>query len=189
MAKTHGAKDKHLEALDFIINVLKEHEKMLDKSIHELARVTEQLDNIEALNCKLGKVEEKISIIQEEVTNIAGGRLNVANEALQAARKDEETQTQAMPVISPAFVQGGSALILNCKQWGDFAVSANHSQMLLFSYEEDERFFRADALKGKQMIRYTGALPNLSLIFKTWLSRQLDITELSILEGFLDKPK
>jgi hypothetical protein len=189
MAKTHGAKDKHVEALDFIINVLKEHEKMLDKSIHELAMVTEQLDNIDALNYKLGKVEEKISIIQEELTNIASGRLNVANEALQVALKEEETQTQATSAKSPALVQGASTLILNCKQWGDFAVSANHSQMLFFSYEEDERVFRANTLKGKQMIRYTGALPNLSIIFKTWLSRQLDITEMSILEGFLDKTK
>jgi len=33
MADTSGAKDKSFEALDFIINVLKEHEKSLDQSM------------------------------------------------------------------------------------------------------------------------------------------------------------
>jgi hypothetical protein len=64
-----------------------------------------------------------------------------------------------------------------------------HAQALTFSYNEDEKVFQADALKGNQIIKYTGALPNFSIILKTWLSRQLAITERNILEGFLDKPK
>ena len=43
MAKDPQSKDEALEALDFIVNVLKEHEKDLDKLINELATVTEQL--------------------------------------------------------------------------------------------------------------------------------------------------
>ena len=66
MAEAPNSKDKALEALDFIINVLKEHEQNLDKSINELATVTEQIGDTEALNSKVGKVEEKINNLQKE---------------------------------------------------------------------------------------------------------------------------
>ena len=45
---------------------------------------------------------------------------------------------------------------------------------------------RLNALKGKQIVRYTGALPNFTMILKAWLSRQLDIAETNIVEGFWD---
>lgn len=37
-----------LEAIDFIVMVLKEHEKDLDRLINELGNITERLNNIEA---------------------------------------------------------------------------------------------------------------------------------------------
>ena len=43
MSKNPQTKDDALEALDFIVNVLKEHERDLDKLINELATVTEQM--------------------------------------------------------------------------------------------------------------------------------------------------
>jgi hypothetical protein len=60
---------------------------------------------------------------------------------------------------------------------------------LTFSYEEDMTVFQANALKGNQLIIYVGAFPNFSIILKNWLSLQLDITELNILEGTVDSPK
>ena len=161
----------------------------MDKLISGLATVTEQIGDIDALNGKVEKVEEKINIMQKEVTNLIGSMSNAPKEALQAAVKEQELQAQATPAVSLAVVQGGPSVILRCKQWGDFEVLAMHAQALTFSYKEDEKVFQADALKGNQIIKYTGALPNFSIILKTWLSRQLDITERNILEGFLDKPK
>ena len=192
MAKNPGSKDKYLEtleALDFIINVLKEHEQILDKSIHELATITEQIVDINTLNGKIEKFEEEMNIMKKEVTNLTGYLSNVPEEAiLQAAVKEQEPQARATPAVSIAVVQGGPSLILHCKQWGDFEVLAMHAQMLSFNYKEDEKVFQVDALKGNQIIKYAGALPNFSIILKTWLSRQLDITEPNILEGFWDKP-
>ena len=43
MSENPGSKDKSLETLDFIINVLKEHEMNLDKTIDELSTVVEQI--------------------------------------------------------------------------------------------------------------------------------------------------
>ena len=186
MADTPGSKDKALEALDFIINVLKEHEQILDKSIHELATVTEQIGDTDALNGKLEKVDEKINLLQKEVTNLIGYLSNAPKEALPTALKKPEPQVQA---VSPSDVQSGSSVILHCKQWVDFQALAMHAQTVTFSLKEAEQVFQTDALKGTQIITYTGAPPNFSTVLKTWLSMQLDTPERNILEGFLGKPK
>ena len=64
MAKNPQSKDEALEALDFIVNVLKEHERDLDKLISELATVTEQMGDTSELTSKVDTVEEKITGIQ-----------------------------------------------------------------------------------------------------------------------------
>ena len=191
MSENSGSKDKYLEALDFIINVLKEHERSLDKSIDQLATVTEQIGNTDALNGKMELVEEKINNLQKEVTHLIS-YLSNAKEALPAAIKEQERHVQEAPAVSPAVVQGEQgelSVVLRCKQWADFQVFAIHAQTLFFNYKEDAKVFQADALRGNQLIIYAGAFPNLSMILKTWLSRQLDTTEQNILEGFLDKPE
>ena len=64
-----------------------------------------------------------------------------------------------------------------------------HAQTLSFSYKEDEKVLQVCAIKGNQIIRFTGALPGFSIILKAWLSRQLNIPESNIVEGFWDNPK
>ena len=54
-----------------------------------------------------------------------------------------------------------------------------------FSYKEDEKIFQADALKGNQIITYSGALAQVLRHAQVWLSKQLDVPERSILEGVL----
>ena len=189
MAKNPQTKDDALEALDFIVNVLKEHERDLDKLINELATVTEQLGDTGALNGKVEKVEEKINGLQKEVANLIGYLSNQPKEMVPAASKEQTnlSQTQAVPA-SPAqasVVSGGISLTLRCKQWEDFQTLALHAQTLSFSYKEDEKVFQADALKGNQIITYTGPLPKFSVLMKSALSRQLDVPEKAILEGVL----
>ena len=50
MTEKTPAKDEALEALDFIVNVLKEHEKDLDRLINELGNVAGQLGETGELN-------------------------------------------------------------------------------------------------------------------------------------------
>jgi hypothetical protein len=189
MAENPGSKDKALEALDFIFNVLKEHEQILDKSIHDLATVTEQIEDTDALNGKMEKVEEKIANLQKQVTNLIGCLSNARKEAPPDSVKKEAPKTQTTSAALQDVVQGGPFMILRCKQWGDFQVLATQAQTLSFNYADDDKVFQAEALKENQIITYTGALPNFSNILKTWLSQQLETTERSIIEGFLDKPK
>jgi hypothetical protein len=189
MAENRGSKDKSLEALDFIINVLREHEQNLDKSIDQLATVTEQIGDTEELSGKLEKAEEKLDNLLKELTSLAGYLAKAPKEAVSTDVKDRGLQIQAAPALSPAVFQAGLSVILNCKTWEDFQILAIHSQTLTFSYDENAKVFQADALKGNQMITYAGVLPSFQLILKIWLSRQLDVAEHNIFEGSLDKPE
>jgi flagellar capping protein FliD len=184
LAKDPQSKNGSLEALDFIVNVLKEHEKDLDKLINELTTVTQQLGETGELSGKLEKVEEKIDNLQKEVTNLISYLSSVApKEAFPAAVKGRvDEAAQAAPAM---VVQGGPSVILRCKQWEDFQTLAFQAQTLSFSYKEDEKVFQVDALKGSQIISYSGALPKFSAILKAWLSEQLDVPEKNIFEGIL----
>jgi len=67
MSRKPQSKDEALEALDFIVNVLKEHEKDLDRIIGELGTVTEQIGATSDLAVKVEKIEEKVKrMIQEK---------------------------------------------------------------------------------------------------------------------------
>lgn len=180
MAKDPQSKDEALEALDFIVNVLKEHERDLDKLINELATVTEQLGETGELVGKVEKVEEKINSLQKEVTNLISYLSSAQRETLHAAAKGQAVETAPATVV-----QGGPSVILRCKQWEDFQTLSFQAQTLSFSYKEDEKVFQADALKGNQIITYSGTLPKFSPILKTWLSKQLNVPEKNILEGIL----
>ena len=180
MARNPQSKDEALEAIDFIVNVLKEHEKDLDKLINELAIVTEQLGDTGQINDKVEKVEEKINNLQKEVTNLITYLSTAPKQSLPAAVKEQAAQT-----TSAAAVQSGPSLIFRCKQWEDFQTLAFQAQTLSFSFKEDEKCFQADAFKGSQIITYCGPVPKMSAVLKTWLSKQLDVPEKSILEGIL----
>ena len=180
MEKYPQSKDDALEALDFIVNVLKEHEKDLDKLINELATVTEQIGDTGELSGKVEKVEAKIEILQKEVTNLIGHLSGISKEALPSAVPKEHLNE-----VAADTVQIGRSVILHCKKWEDFQNLAVKAQTLSFSYKEEERIFQADALKGNQFITYSGSLPKLSSILKMWLSRQFDVPECNILEGIL----
>jgi hypothetical protein len=189
MAGNPGSKDKSLEALDFIINVLKEHEQNLDKSITEFAEVTEHMGNTDVLTGRIDKVEERIGNLQKEITNLIGILSNSPKEALSPTPKKPETQIDLAPAVSMAAIQVGPSVTLHCKQWRDFQSLALNAQTMSFSYKEVDKVFQAEALKGNQLIVFSGILPSFGVILKTWLSRQLGVAEGSILEGSIDTPK
>jgi len=185
MSRKPQSKDEALEALDFIVNVLKEHEKDLDKLIGELATVTEQIGVSGNLSGKVEKVEEKVNGLQSEIVNLINC-LSTSPRELPAAAKEIKPSEQ-VPVPQPvqAAVLQGPPVILRCKQWDDFQTLSFQAQTLSFMYKEAEKTFQADALKGNQIITYSGELPNLTALLKVWLSKQLEISEQKILEGVL----
>lgn len=182
MSKSPQSRDDALEALDFIVNVLKEHEKDLDKLINELATVTEQIGDTGELSSKVEKVEGKIDSLQKEVSNLTV-YLSSAPRQTPSVVAPAVSSNEPLPVVS--VESGKPSVILRCKQWEDFQTLAFKAQNLSFCYKEDEKVFQADAIKGNQIITYCGALPKFPSIIKVWLSKQLNVSEANVLEGVL----
>ena len=178
MSKKPQSKDDALEALDFIVNVLKEHEKDLDRLINELGTVTEQLGETGELSGKVEKVEQRITGLQNEISSLINYLSTSPREAPLVIKEQKSEVVQA-------GVMHGPPVILRCKQWEDFQTLAFQAQTLSFMYKEAEKTFQADALKGNQIVTYSGELPKLTALLKMWLSKQLDIPEKKILEGIL----
>lgn len=180
MAKNPQVKDEALEALDFIVNVLKEHERDLDKLISELATVTEQMGDTSEISGKVDKVEEKINGLQKEVSNL----LCCFQGNVKAAPLPVATEETA-PAANLPVAASGPTVTVNCTQWEDFRTYAVGAQTVTFSYKEDEKVLSAEALRGNQIVSYKGPLPKFSSILKLYLSKELRVSDQSIVEGNL----
>jgi hypothetical protein len=169
MSKRPQSKDEALEALDFIVNVLKG-----------------QLGDTGELGGKVEKVEQRISGLQNEINGLVNYLSTSPREAplVIKEQKREAVAAQASEVAE-SVVMHGPPVILRCKQWEDFQNLASQAQTLSFMYKEAEKTFQADALKGNQVVTYSGELPKLTALLKMWLSKQLDVSEKRILEGIL----
>jgi hypothetical protein len=181
MSKKLPSKNDALEALDFVVNVLKEHEKDLDRLINELGNITERLGDTGVSSGKIEKVEERLTTLQNEIANLIT-YLSASHEAPPVLT--QLTQEQRSEALQAKQVRG-PPVILRCKQWEDFQTLANQAQTLSFLYREDEKTFQVDALKNNQIMTYSGELPKQISLLKAWLSKQLDVPEKSILEGIL----
>jgi hypothetical protein len=178
MSKKPKSKDEALEALDFIVNVLKEHEKDLDRLINELGTTARALGDAGELSCKVEKVEERIGGLQNEISALI--------KYLSAShRKVPDLAGEQKVGALETGLTSGPPVILRCKHWEDFKNLAFKAQTLSFMYKSAERTFQADALKGNQIITYSGELPKFEALLKIWLSKQLEIPEQKILEGIL----
>jgi len=180
MSKRGTSKDEALEALDFIVNVLKEHEKDLDRLINELGTITERLGDAGEFSGKIENVEERLTTLQNEIANLITylSASQKVSAHLQATRK-QEVETVTVGEMS------GPLVILRCKQLEDFLTLARQAQRVSFLYKEAEKTFQVDALKNNQIITYSGEIPNSAYMLKAWLSKQLEIPEKKVLEGIL----
>lgn len=157
-------KDDALEALDFIINVLKEHEKDLDKLIHQLGIITESLGETGEITGKIETIEERLATFQTEITDLI--------------------KYIAAPKEAPPYSHG-PPVIVKCKQWQDFKTLALGAETVSYQYNETEKTFQADALKEGKVLTYTGEFPQDANLLKIWLSKELNVKEEKIFEGIL----
>jgi len=164
MAKKPG-RNEALEALDFIISVLKEHEKDLDRLIGELGKVTGKLGQSGGeMSNKIERVEERLATIQSEVASLI----------------KELSSPKGMPQASR-----GPPVIVRCKQWEDFKVLAKSAETVSFLFKEAEKSFQADALKEGRVLTYNGEFPRDAKLLKFWLARELGVPEENVFEGVL----
>ena len=160
------SKDEALEALDFIVNVLKEHEKDLDKLIGELAKITTRFGETGEVGSRIERVEERLASIQTEITSLI--------KFLSApAEKPQPPYARGPPVI------------VRCKQWEDFRILASDAETVSFLFKEAEKSFQADALKEGRVLTYNGEFPRDAKLLKIWLARELKVSEDKVFEGVL----
>lgn len=164
MLADRSTKDDALEALDFIINVLKEHEKDLDRLIGQLGTITETLGETGEITGKIERVEERLSTIQTEISNLIS--------FISSPRQGSQYQL-------------GPPVIVRCKKWEDFKALAEGADTVSYQFKETEQAFQADALKQGRVLTYSGNFPQNSNLLKIWLSKELDVAEERIFEGVL----
>jgi len=75
--------------------------------------------------------------------------------------------------------------VVRCKQWEDFQELASGAQTVSFVFRESDRTFEADAVKDNRVIAYIGTLPELRLLLKAWITRQMRVSDEKIFEGAL----
>ena len=158
-------KNEALEALDFIINVLKEHEKDLDRLISQLGIITESLGETGEITGKIENIEDRVSNLQGEMTNLI--------------------KYLAVPRESPSYTPG-KPVNVKCRQWEDFKNLAAGAETISYLFKASENTFQADALKKGKVVSYTGDFPPNTRLLKSWLSRELDVAEESVFEGVLN---
>ncbi|UCE96560.1 MAG: hypothetical protein JSV51_02890 [Candidatus Bathyarchaeota archaeon] len=169
MVKKSPSKNEALEALDFIINVLREHEKDLDRLIGELGKITSSVGKTGDMADKIDKVEERLSTLQTDITGLIG---------YLSPPVKQQTRT-TLPNLR------GLPVIVRCKQWDDFKTLAKDAETVSFLPRETEKSFQADALKNGRVLTYSGSLPKDSRLLKLWLARELEVNEEKIFEGIL----
>jgi len=172
MVKKPPSKNDALEASDFIINVLKDHEKDLDRLIGELGKITSSVGETGGMSEKIDRVEGRLSTLQTEINNLVG--------YLSTPRKPNSQPTTLM-----RETLAGPAVIVRCKQWDDFKTLAKGSDTVSFLFKETEKGFQADALKDGRVLTFSGDLPKDGKLLKFWLARELEINEEKIFEGIL----
>ena len=182
MSEKSPSRDEALEALDFIVNVLKEHEKDLDRLVNELGSVAGQIGETGELSDKVKMIEDKIGGLQNDVGNILRS-FSTSKDSFSPSAVVATTKEAPKPSATQATLPNGLPMLLQCRKWEDFQVMAFQPQTVTFLVRESDKSFEVDALKNNHVISFNGEMPNLALLLKIYLSKQLCISEEQILEG------
>ena len=162
-------KNETLEALDFVVNVLKEHENDLDRLINELGTVMASFGKSGEMTERIERVEDRLTTLQNEIS----GLIKFLSSPGQRSVSLLSTSSARAPVI------------VRCRQWNDFKTMAKGADTVSFLFREAERNFQADALKNGRVLTYSGDLPKDTSLLKMWLARELEVAEETIFEGIL----
>lgn len=184
MSRNPKRKDEALEAIDFIVNVLKQHEKDLDRLIAQLAKITDQITKKGELPTRMKTMEHQLATLQTEINNL----IQLLSATKEAAPTPAPTPAQPsapqQPPTQPAYTRG-PPVIVRCKRWEDFKNLAQKAETVSFLYKETEKTFQADALKQGRVYTFNGETPKSNILLKKWLATELQITEEKVFEGVL----
>lgn len=70
MSKNSPSKDGTLEVLDFILNVIEEHDKDLDTLTTELGSIVKRQKEMGELSDKFARIKDKMDTLQKDINKI-----------------------------------------------------------------------------------------------------------------------
>ena len=70
MTQNPGSNDRYVEALDFIITFLRDHERKLDKLTNQLGTVVDGLGGVKGLIKKVDNLAEELDVLEKEVARL-----------------------------------------------------------------------------------------------------------------------
>jgi hypothetical protein len=192
LTQKRPSKNDALEALDFIIAVLKEHEKDLDRLINELGVITEKIGDKGEGAERIESIENRLSLIQTELTELIKF-LSVPGEkppaVLARAQVQAQAEVRAKAEVRPETIQEayvrGPPVIVRCKEWEDYKLLASGADTVSFLYKNNEESFQVDALKNGRVLTFNGAMPDNVKLLKVWLAHELGTAEGRMFEGVL----
>jgi small-conductance mechanosensitive channel len=187
LSRNPKRKDEALEAIDFIVNVLKQHEKDLDRLIAQLAKITDQITKKGELPTRIETMEHQLASLQTEINNLIQLLSAPKETAPTPPTPTQPTQppTPPQPLTTQPTYTRGPPVIVRCKRWEDFKNLAQKAETVSFLYKETERTFQADALKQGRVYTFNGETPKSNILLKKWLATELQITEEKVFEGVL----
>ena len=185
MSRKPKRKEEAFEAIDFIVNVLKQHEKDLDRLIAQLAKVTTQITKKgEMPPTKIEAMEERLTGLQAEISHLIQ-LLSTPKEAPPAPTPSPTPHLQqAIQPARPEYTRG-PPVIVRCKNWQDFKTLAKNAETVSFLHKETEKTFQADALKQNRVYAYSGETPKDGDLLKVWLAKELQMADENVFEGVL----
>jgi len=154
------------EALKLVLKSLKKFES-------DFKRLTTQLREIRESSKLSGETAQTFESIKEHLFNIQREISKTLN--YEPARA---VAGSTISIPSPP-------MIIRCKHWEDFKSQASNAENLSFLCQEEEKSFQVDAVKGGKVYTYSGQLPTIIAMLKTWLSKEMNTEENKILEGVL----
>jgi hypothetical protein len=159
-------KDKALEALDLIINVLREHEKDLDKLVGQLDNITERFGETNDLTIKIERLEQSLNSLQDNLTHL-----------MNCISNSQSTPVNNLRTFS---------IKVKFQEWRDFRALATNAETVSVILGDSEKSFQVCAHKNGRMLSYKGEIPEHILLLKLWLSNELDVSEQDVIEGTFD---
>jgi hypothetical protein len=149
-----------IDAVKFILSVLKQHEKDLDRLITELGHTAGKLKKIGALTDRIQLTADRLSASLKEISGL---------------ERPFFPSSSKRPVVA------------TCKQWEDFKSMSTGAETVSFRVDEAANTVQVYALKDGWVITYcydfAKGSPHFEKSLKTWMSRELDVTEDKIFEG------
>lgn len=123
---------ERIDTLDLIINVLKEHEKMLDRLAERLEGIADRLKTREASG---KEIRDSLSLIENEISSLS----------------------EAFSRLSFVKVPESARLVsVQCKEWKDFRAKSRGARRVAFDLEE--KVFTVSSLSNEEVFNYSEVL-------------------------------